>query len=175
MSLAAVIASPLLKSAMELLLPVVHDVLGGGKAADKLVGQIKLKAMELDGERIAAQQQILRAELEGSWIQRNWRPIAMMTFVFILCFQTVVIPVVNAFYPDAISQDMMLVYKVIEVIMIGLGGYIVGRSGEKIADTVMTNKRAAQQLEIEREDGLKPRAMPAGAQVDEPPFMQAGR
>ena len=171
LSLGALIASPILKSSLELLIPVVHDVLGGGKAADKIVGRIQLKALEIDGKHIAAQQAVLEKELDGNWLQRSWRPIAMFVFVFLLVWQMMFIPLINAVWPDSIIADAKLTYQIIEVIKWGMGGYIVGRSGEKIAEKIMS-KPAERQVVQAAEDGIQPRQVPKGAAIVEAPFLR---
>ena len=169
MSIGALITSPILKSALELVLPLVHDVLGGGEFADTAISNIQIKSLEIDGKRIAAQQQVLKAELEGNWIQRNWRPCAMFVFMFILVFHTVLVPIINALWVDKIETDKRLIMEVIDVIKWGLGGYIVSRGIEKSAKTIFEGK--VKPLTQEPENGLKPRKVPIGASVTEAPFM----
>lgn len=172
MSITAALASPLIKSAFELLLPVVHDVLGGGRTADKALAQIKLKAMDIDGARIAASHKIIMADQQGTALQRNWRPIAMFVFMSLLVYQVVIVTIVNAtFGTNTIAPDAQLTHEIIQVIKWGMGGYIVGRSGEKIARTFV-ERPAAQVLETQREDGMRPRPVPEGAVIESAPFMK---
>lgn len=176
MSLSALIASPILKSALELVLPIVHETLGGGRTADKIVGKIQLKSLEIDGKRIAAQQSILMRELEGSWIQRSWRPVAMFVFIGLLIYQVIIVTVINAFWPDTIKPDAQLTLEIIAVIKWGLSGYIVARSGEKIAKTwqrsIAETERHQRELKVAKDDGLKPRKVPKDATIEEVPFMR---
>jgi len=64
---------------------------------------------------------IIIAEAQGgSWMQRNWRPITMLTFlILVVC--------------DSFG---LLAFRLAEqawtLLQIGLGGYVVGRSAEKI-------------------------------------------
>lgn len=61
----------------------------------------------------------------------QWRPITMLVFVAIIANNYIVYPYLSLFWPTApvleIPADMWALLK------IGLGGYVVGRSGEKIA------------------------------------------
>lgn len=168
MSMAA-IGAPLLKTALEIFLPIVHDVLGGGNTADKVVRRIRLKALDIDGELIAARSRALQAELEGSWLQRNWRPIAMFVFLFLLVWMVVVVPIINSIWPDLIAPDAQLVYKIIEVIQWGMTGYVVGRSAEKTAQIIAGKKTTV----TEANDGQRPPKAPPGATMVEPPFMRS--
>jgi hypothetical protein len=171
MSLTAIIASPVIKAAFELLLPIVHDVLGGGRAADKIVQQIKLKSLEIDGERIAAAQRIIQADQDGSPLQRNWRPIAMFVFMGLLVYQVVIVSIINAIFgAGTIPQDSALIQSIIEVIMWGMSGYIVGRSAEKVARTVTSNR--TPQVRAEAPDGARPPQVPDTATIETPPFME---
>ena len=64
----------------------------------------------------------------------SWRPITMLTFVAIIANNYLVYPYLSLFWGAApvleIPPDMWALLK------IGLGGYVVGRSGEKIADAL---------------------------------------
>ncbi len=168
----AALTSPLVSAALKVVLPLVHDVLGGGVTADKIVGRIKLKALDIDGEQIAAQQQILKAELEGSWLQRNWRPIAMLVFVFLVFFQLCIIPIANAIWgTGTLVFNESVTLKIIGLIQIAVTGYIGGRSIEKSIKTYVENK-PLREVTKEPDDGLKPRAVPSQATVETPPFMR---
>lgn len=82
------------------------------------------KLIEYDSQLLKAQSNIITAEAKGdSWLQRNWRPITMITFLILICLDSFGI-LANPLPPDAWT-----------VLKIGLGGYIVGRSGEKIVKT----------------------------------------
>jgi hypothetical protein len=68
------------------------------------------------------QASIIRAEATGqSWLQRNWRPISMLTFLFLAVSDS------YGILPDnkKLSEEAWL------LMQIGLGGYVVGRSAEK--------------------------------------------
>ena len=78
------------------------------------------------------QASVVVAELQsGAWLAQNWRPITMLTFVFIIANNYILYPYLSLFWGEApvleIPPDMWGLLK------IGLGGYVVGRSGEKIA------------------------------------------
>jgi hypothetical protein len=81
--------------------------------------QLELQKMQTD---------IIIAEAKGNWLQRSWRPILMLSFGFIII------------YTKFISQlSIYLVTPVLEpefwsLLEIGIGGYVIGRSGEKIVD-----------------------------------------
>ncbi len=69
---------------------------------------------------------IIKAEANSaSWIARNWRPITMLTFLVLICL-------------DAFG---VLAFRLAEqawtLLQIGIGGYVVGRSAEKVAVPVV--------------------------------------
>jgi len=81
---------------------------------------------------------IIIAEAKGeSWLQRNWRPLTMVFFLFIVFWNAVIVPVLWAFgIPLPTLEAMNAVpEQVWNIIMLGLGGYIAGRSGEKMVKT----------------------------------------
>ena len=86
---------------------------------------LSMKAMELQAALTDAQSKIIVAEAQStSWLARNWRPLLMLTFTFIVAWNYIVVPIVGA-TAAVIPPDMWTLMK------IGVGGYIVGRSAEK--------------------------------------------
>ena len=70
-------------------------------------------------ELAAGQADIVKSETQGNWLQRSWRPLMMLSFAFIVLLGTVIeIPF--------LSGDS----KFWNLIEIGLGGYVIGRSLE---------------------------------------------
>jgi hypothetical protein len=81
------------------------------------------KIIEYQTKLLASQTAIITAEANGqSWIQRNWRPITMLTFLILV--------VCDSFGWLAFR----LASEAWTLLQLGLGGYVVGRSGEKIVD-----------------------------------------
>lgn len=68
-----------------------------------------------------AKASIIRAEAQGaSWLQRNWRPITMLTFLILVVADTFGL------------TKFRLAAEAWTLLQLGLGGYVVGRSAEKI-------------------------------------------
>jgi hypothetical protein len=66
----------------------------------------------------------IRAEATGdSWLQRSWRPLTMLTFVSLIVAKWL------GFTAPGVTEAVELA--LFEIIKIGLGGYVVGRSVEK--------------------------------------------
>jgi hypothetical protein len=79
---------------------------------------------------IEAQSQIVLGEIQGgSWLQRNWRPILMLTVVAIIANNYILHPYLSLFIDRAVILE--LPEKLYNLMTVGVGGYIVGRSAEK--------------------------------------------
>lgn len=83
------------------------------------------RVMDYEARLLEAKTQVITAEAEGkSWIQRSWRPITMLTFLALV--------VADAFGLTAFR----LADEAWTLLQIGLGGYVVGRSAEKVIPKV---------------------------------------
>ena len=80
---------------------------------------------------VEAQKEVLIQEMKGNWLQKSWRPLLMLTFGFIL--------VSKWFGLTDTGIDQELEIKLMDIVQIGLGGYVIGRSAEKIATEVTKN------------------------------------
>jgi len=91
-----------------------------------------VKALEYESKLTEAKAEIIKSETVGSWLQRSWRPILMLLFGFILIYEYFIANVFGlpkSGLPDAFWQ----------LLNIGIGGYVVGRSAEKIAPNFKRN------------------------------------
>lgn len=77
------------------------------------------------------QRDIIVQEMKGNWLQRSWRPVMMLTFGVIL--------VCKWFGWTDTSIPVELEIQLLDIVKFGLGGYLVGRSVEKIATNVTQN------------------------------------
>lgn len=125
---------------------VVGSVLEfGGKLIDKLfpskeeADKAKLQLLELEqkGEltELVGRQEIVKTEA-GSvhWLTATWRPITMLCFVAVVVNNYILVPYLMAF---GVSLPVITMpTNLWDVIELGLGGYVIGRSGEKIADKI---------------------------------------
>ena len=107
--------------------------------ANELETKIKNKLLSLEQEVITAQRDVIVAEAKSqSFIARNWRPIMMLTFVGIIANNYILFPYITLFGGTAttleIPPDMWALLK------IGGGGYVMGRSGEKMVESFAKNR-----------------------------------
>lgn len=119
----------------------VNDIIGKFVTSpeDKLKAQLEIsklqtdftiKMAELDGEWAKTQAGVITAETQShSWMARNWRPILMLSFTYIIVHTYVIVPVFHIPAVD-IPPDMW------DLLRLGMGGYVIGRSAEKIVPQV---------------------------------------
>lgn len=87
------------------------------------------QAFELEKQAMQAQASIINAEANGqSWLQRSWRPITMLTFLGLVVFDSF------GWLASPLASEAWV------LLQIGLGGYVVGRSAEKIVPQIMAKK-----------------------------------
>ena len=88
---------------------------------NKMASQV----MDYEARLLEAKTQVITAEAQGaSWLQRTWRPITMLTFLALVVADTFGL------------TTFRLAQEAWTLLQIGLGGYVVGRSAEKIIPTV---------------------------------------
>lgn len=96
----------------------------------QMANDLQIKAMEADRDFAVQQANVITAETKSeSWIARNWRPILMLTFTYIIAHNYVFAPLFNL-------KSLAIPDQMWELLKLGISGYIVGRSVEKIAPDV---------------------------------------
>lgn len=88
---------------------------------------LTMKVLDYEAQLMTMKSNIVLAEAQGkSWLQRNWRPITMMTFLALVVMDSF------GFLPFRLAGEAWT------LLQIGLGGYVAGRSGEKIMNSMKT-------------------------------------
>ena len=78
----------------------------------------------------AAAADIVKAEASsGNWLAAAWRPITMLVFVALIVARWL------GYSAPGISEAEVL--KLWDIVELGLGGYVIGRSAEKIAPAIL--------------------------------------
>jgi len=118
---------------------------GLGKAVDNVLGRFfedKDKAAEaaqelrlamLDHEQTAQQvaRDVVVAEAKSEhWITSAWRPLVMIMFAVMIGNNFIVAPYLDAIFGTSVMFDMP--EQAWNLLSVGLGGYVVGRSAEKV-------------------------------------------
>jgi len=123
------------------LLPLVAGVLDKvlpRVAQDKdqiaaLKSEITTALIAQEGELRRAAADIVKTEALGhSWLQRNWRPLLMLTVVAIVANNYLVAPYAQAMFGWGLALE--LPDRLWDLMTVGVGGYVVGRSMERGVD-----------------------------------------
>ena len=120
---------------------VVKDLLGGLDnlftskeekiKAENVIKQILIQK-ELELQKM--QTEIIVAEAKGNWMQRSWRPILMLSFGFIVIYVKFVAPLFDLKIPELENEFWNL-------LQLGIGGYVIGRTGEKMMMSYSDSKK----------------------------------
>lgn len=103
----------------------------------KAQAQQQLTQMYISGDlqRMTTQAGVITAEANsGSWITKSWRPITMLVFVAIIANNYIIFPYLQLFFHTGLM--LQLPPDMWELLKLGIGGYVVGRSIEKVATTI---------------------------------------
>ena len=95
-------------------------------AKNKIIQVLREKELELQ----KMQTDIIIAEAKGNWLQRSWRPILMLSFGFIVIYTKFISQLAPQLITPILEPEFWSLLK------LGIGGYVIGRSGEKIAATI---------------------------------------
>lgn len=117
----------------QLLISPITDLIG--KVLDKAVpdagererlrAAIRLELLASQGRELEHAANIILAEANGeSWLQRNWRPLLMLWFAALVGAHWLGFTPPNL--PDAVVE------KLLDIVQVGVGGYVLGRSAEKV-------------------------------------------
>jgi len=119
---------------------------GMGQAVDNVLGRFfedkdqaaqaaqELRLAMLEHEQTANQlaRDVVVAEAKSDhWVTGAWRPIVMLMFAVMIANNYIIAPYLDAILGTSVMFDMP--DQAWSLLSIGLGGYVVGRSGEKIA------------------------------------------
>ena len=104
---------------------IVDKIAPDAGMAEKLKAEITRELLKADSVALRKQANIIMAEANGdSWLQRNWRPLVMCNFACLITAHWL------GFTPENLSEKQILA--LLDIVQVGLGGYIVGRSAEKV-------------------------------------------
>lgn len=118
----------------------LEAVLGvGSKLIDRLLpdenakaaARLELMKMAQEGElrELTARAEIIAAEAKSeSWLAQSWRPITMLVFTALIVTRWL-----GWSAPGIGEAEVLQLWRIVEL---GLGGYVIGRTAEKIAPTI---------------------------------------
>ena len=114
------------------LFDVVDQAVEDKDEANKLKAEIHTAMLAMDAKELEGAVSIILAEAKGSWLQRNWRPMLMLIIMIIIFNNYVLFPYLSMWTDKVAVLD--LPGGLWALLTTGVGGYVVGRSGEKIAE-----------------------------------------
>ena len=99
----------------------------------KIQAEFATKALEYESKLFSARADIIGKEATSeSTLTRTWRPITMLVFLIIIVWFVVA----KSFGLPIPEEDF--VTQVFSLLKLGLGGYLIGRSGEKVVKGIVT-------------------------------------
>jgi hypothetical protein len=123
----------MLQALIPVLAPIVGKVVGNlfpdpeqrAKAEAEAMKQLLAHQAEIE----SAAAKIIQTEAASAhWLAANWRPLTMITFVSLIVARWF-----GWAAPDLSEAEYIKLWSIVEF---GLGGYVVGRSIEKITPTI---------------------------------------
>lgn len=112
------------------LFSVIDKAVTDKDEAARLKHEIQTQLIDAENSALKSQMQVILAEAAGeSWLQRNWRPILMLTIVAIVANNYLIAPYLSAMF--GVGLQLELPERLWDLMTIGVGGYVTGRSLEK--------------------------------------------
>lgn len=126
----------ILAGAMEPVTKLISEFIEDPDKANQLRTTLAAAQLDLQGKMIEQESElnkargaIIVAEAQStSWITANWRPVTMLTFVGLVVAKWL------GFTMEGVDPALEL--ELMSLIKIGLGGYVVGRSAEKVLPNI---------------------------------------
>ena len=110
---------------------------------EKLKADLNMQLLTSGTEELKASARIVEAEAKAGWFASSWRPLLMYILIGILVLNYIIPPIILALFSKKIGIE--LPSDVWTCLNIGLGGYVVGRSGESIARTLASRPKPNDQ------------------------------
>lgn len=104
---------------------------------DKLKAEVSLSLLVFEKDAMAKGAENVKVELSGQPFQRNWRPLLMYMIISIIGLKFLLFPLAELTPWVAVgSLQVELPQELFTLMEIGIGGYIAGRSLERISHNV---------------------------------------
>ena len=114
------------------LFKTVDKAIDSKEEREKIKQTIQQQVLAGEMKELTTASNIILAEAKSeSWLARNWRPLLMLIVVLIIANNYLFVPYANAFFNWGIILE--LPDALWTLLTIGVGGYTVGRSAEKVA------------------------------------------
>ena len=122
-------ASPIIGA----LFKTVDKAIDSKEEREKIKSNIQQQVMAGEMKELSTAANIILAEAKSeSWLARSWRPLLMMVAIIIIANNYLFVPYANAFL--GVGIELELPDALWTLLTIGVGGYTLGRSSEKVAE-----------------------------------------
>lgn len=122
------------------IMAILTRIIPDPKQQAEAKGELMNIMVKAQAEEMKAKSAVVIAEAKGeSWMQRNWRPVLMFTFIALIINNFILVP-----YMAAVGlpiSPLPLPTEMWTLLTIGVGGYIGGRSYEKATKDKQDTKR----------------------------------
>jgi hypothetical protein len=105
---------------------VINNLVCSSQDKEKLKSELTTTILSHYDQVYNLQKEIIVSETRGNWLQRSWRPIVMLAFAFVV--------LLGVFIEIPLLNDNSPFWSLLEL---GMGGYVIGRSAEKISCRVI--------------------------------------
>lgn len=131
---------PLIAALGPILAPVIKNLFPDPEARADAERQMTSALLEHHQAIESAAASVIKAEAGSKWaLAAVWRPILMLTFVAIIANNYIIAPYVALFGGANVILDIPP--EMWDLLKIGVGGYVLGRSGEKIAGDYLKSRK----------------------------------
>jgi Holin of 3TMs, for gene-transfer release len=111
----------------------------------KLESELQTKLTDHLGKTQELEQAIILAEIKSEhWLTRSWRPLLMLTLLGFIIFVGLVLPLLDWIVGTPVNFNprwQALPREFWDFLSIGVGGYIGGRTLEKVAGQVIVKRK----------------------------------
>lgn len=127
-------ALPIIGKVLNKGLDVIDKLVTDKDLANKLKKEITSEINKQDHDEFVAElrasTEVIITEAKGGWLQKNWRPGLMALFGIIIANNYILNPWLSALF--SIDIKMEIPPDMWQLLKLGIGGYVGGRSIEKV-------------------------------------------
>ena len=125
------LVAPIIGEVFKKVADIIKEKVEDKDKVNEIIAELQERLILSVDKELEERAKIILAEAQGeSWLQRNWRPILMLTIVAIVANNYILVPWLSLFTSKV--AVLSLPDRLWDLMVLGVGGYIAGRSGEKI-------------------------------------------
>ena len=109
---------------------IVNRLSVSSREKQKIQEEIQSLVYRYKSELVREQSAAVGDEMRGNWLQRSWRPMVMLVLTLLV--------VLGVFTESSMLSDTSRFWDLLEI---GLGGYVIGRSGETITGNLLSRRQ----------------------------------